>query len=137
MDSTGSMVGLLATSKRTYTNMNLPALLLPVPLSPWQTKLTRTSTRDPQTFTGRSGSVFYGLIAPFPWVLVWTRFCLCTSTVSVSSSSVEVHRPQDWKRSVSFLIPKKGNAKECSNHHIISHASKVMLKSFKLGFSSK
>ena len=55
----------------------------------------------------------------------------------VSSSSVEVHRPQDWKRSVSFLIPKKGNAKECSNHHIISHASKVMLKSFKLGFSSK
>ena len=42
-----------------------------------------------------------------------------------------------WKRSVSFLIPKKGNAKECSNHHIISHASKVILKSFKLGFSSK
>ena len=137
MDSTGSMVGLLATSKRTYTNMNLPALLLPVPLSRWQTKLTRTSTRDPQTFTGRSGSVFYGLIAPFPWVLVWTRFCLCTSRVSVSFSSVEVHRPQDWKRSVFFLIPKKGNAKECSNHHIILHASKVMLKSFKLGFSSK
>ena len=37
----------------------------------------------------------------------------------------------DWKRSVFIPIPKKGNAKECSNHHtiaLISHASKVMLK---------
>ena len=39
--------------------------------------------------------------------------------------------PQDWKRSVFIPIPKKGNAKECSNYHIIaliSHARKVMLK---------
>ena len=39
--------------------------------------------------------------------------------------------PQDWKRSVFFLIPKKGNAKEYSIYHtivLISHASKVMLK---------
>ena len=39
--------------------------------------------------------------------------------------------PQDWKRSVFIPIPKKGNAKECSNYHtvaLISHASKVMLK---------
>ena len=39
--------------------------------------------------------------------------------------------PQDWKRSVSIPIPKRGNAKECSNYHtiaLISHASKVMLK---------
>ena len=38
---------------------------------------------------------------------------------------------QDWKRSVFIPIPKKGNAKECSNYHttaLISHASKVMLK---------
>ena len=38
---------------------------------------------------------------------------------------------QDWKRSVFIPIPKKGNAKECSNCRIvalISHASKVMLK---------
>ena len=37
--------------------------------------------------------------------------------------------PQDWKRSVFILIPKKGNAKECSNYHtiaLISHTSKVM-----------
>ena len=39
--------------------------------------------------------------------------------------------PQDWKRSVFIRIPKKGNAKECSNYHstvLISHASKVMFK---------
>ena len=38
---------------------------------------------------------------------------------------------QDWKRSVFIAIPKKGNAKECSNYHtiaLISHASKIMLK---------
>ena len=38
---------------------------------------------------------------------------------------------QDWKRSVFISIPKKGNAKECSNYHtiaLISHASKVKLK---------
>ena len=37
----------------------------------------------------------------------------------------------DWKRSVFTPIPKKGNAKECSNYRtiaLISHASKVMLK---------
>ena len=39
--------------------------------------------------------------------------------------------PQEWKRLVFIPIPKKGNAKECSNYHIIaliSHANKVMLK---------
>ena len=39
--------------------------------------------------------------------------------------------PQDWKKSVFIPIPKKGNAKECSNYHtiaLISHASKIMLK---------
>ena len=38
---------------------------------------------------------------------------------------------QDWKRSVFIPIPKKGNAKQCSNYctiALISHASKVMLK---------
>ena len=39
--------------------------------------------------------------------------------------------PQDWKRSVFIPIPKKGNAKKCSNCHTIghiSHTSKVILK---------
>ena len=39
--------------------------------------------------------------------------------------------PKDWKRSVFIPIPKKGNAKECSNYRtiaLISHTSEVMLK---------
>ena len=39
--------------------------------------------------------------------------------------------PQNWKRSVFIQIPRKGNAKECSNYctiTLISHTSKVMLK---------
>ena len=39
--------------------------------------------------------------------------------------------PLDWKRSVFIPIPKKVNAKECSNYHTIAlilHAIKVMLK---------
>ena len=39
--------------------------------------------------------------------------------------------PQVWKRSVFIPIPKKGNAKECSNYYtitLISHAGKVILK---------
>ena len=47
--------------------------------------------------------------------------------------------PQDWKRSVFIPIPKKGNAEECSNYRtiaLISHASKVMFKFSKPGFSN-
>ena len=39
--------------------------------------------------------------------------------------------PRDWQRSVFIPIPKKGNAKECSNYHtivLISQASEIMLK---------
>ena len=46
---------------------------------------------------------------------------------------------QDWESLVFIPIPKKGNAKECSNYctiALISHASKVILKSSKLAFSS-
>ena len=48
--------------------------------------------------------------------------------------------PQDWKRSVFIPIPKKDNAKGCLNYctiALISHASKVMLKIFKIGFNSR
>ena len=47
--------------------------------------------------------------------------------------------PQEWKKPVFIPVTKKGNAKEYSNYHttvFISYASKVILKSFKLGFSS-
>ena len=52
----------------------------------------------------------------------------CTQYVSNLENSAG---PQGWKRSVFISIPKKGNAKECSNSctiAFISHASKVMLK---------
>ena len=47
--------------------------------------------------------------------------------------------PQDWERSVFIPIPKQGNVKDFSNYHtiaLISHASKVMLKISKPGFSN-
>ena len=47
--------------------------------------------------------------------------------------------PQDWKRSVFIPVPKKGKAKECSIYRtitLISHASKVILKISKPGFSN-
>ena len=43
---------------------------------------------------------------------------------------------QDWKKAVFIPVPKKGNAKECSNYHkiaLIPHASKVMLKILQAG----
>ena len=56
---------------------------------------------------------------------------MSSSVLSMLSSKKTQQWPQDWKRSVFFPIPKKGNAKECSNYHtieFISHARKVMLK---------
>ena len=50
-----------------------------------------------------------------------------------------IYRSPDWKRSVLVPIPKKGNAKECSNYHtiaLISHSSKVMLKILQIGRAS-
>ena len=47
--------------------------------------------------------------------------------------------PQDWKKAVFIPIPKKGNAKECSNYctiALISHVSKVMPGFSKPGFSN-
>ena len=46
--------------------------------------------------------------------------------------------PQDWKRSVFIPIPKKDNAKECSNYHtiaLIPHARKIMLKILQVAFA--
>ena len=45
--------------------------------------------------------------------------------------AINIGLATDWKRSLFISIPKKGNAKECSNYHTISlilHASKVMFK---------
>ena len=47
--------------------------------------------------------------------------------------------PQDWKRSIFIPIPKKGNAKKCSNYltiALISHTSRIMLKILQASFNS-
>ena len=54
----------------------------------------------------------------------------CTQYASKSGKLSSGH---SWKRSVFIPVPKKGDAKECSNYHtiaLIAHASKVMLKIF-------
>ena len=48
--------------------------------------------------------------------------------------------PQDWRRSVFIPIPKKGNAKECSDYHtvvLISHAREIMLRILQASFNSR
>ena len=47
--------------------------------------LTHASTRDSGTLTGKSGSVSCGVTAPFSWVMVHTRFCLCSPRVCFPS----------------------------------------------------
>ena len=58
---------------------------------PLLTHMTHTSTGDPLTLAGRSGSVSCGVTAPFPWVLVHARFCLCPPRV------VSLFSPVLWK----------------------------------------
>ena len=62
----------------------------------------------------------------------------CTQYISKFGKLSSGHRTGKGQF-VFIQIPKKGNAKECSNYcitELISHASKVMLKSFKPGYSS-
>ena len=59
------------------------------------------------------------------------RWCCASAALNMSTNWKTQQWSKDWKRSVSIPIPKKGNAKECSNYRtiaLISHASKVMLK---------
>ena len=49
----------------------------------------------------------------------------------MSANLKNLQWPQDWKRSASITIPKKGNAKKCPNYHtivLISHTNEIMLK---------
>ena len=60
------------------------------------------------------------------WKMMLWKYC-----PQYASKFGKQQGPQDWKRSVFISIPKKGNAKECSNYRtiaLISQASKVMLK---------
>ena len=61
------------------------------------------------------------------------RWCCGSTALNMPGNLKTQQWPQDWKRSVFILVPKKSNAKECSNYHtiaLISRACKVMLKIF-------
>ena len=65
------------------------------------------------------------------WKMMLWKMMLWKCCTQYASKFGKQQWPQDWKRSVFIPIPKKGNAKECSNYCIIaliSHASKGMLK---------
>ena len=88
------------------------------------------------TFLPRSKRLLISWLQP-PSAVILEPPKIKSDTVSTVSPSQQW--PQDWKRSVFIPIPKKGNNKECSNYRIlvlISHASKVMLKILKPGFSN-
>ena len=76
LESAGSIIGLLATSKKdlypTHASQNCCFLC---PCSHGRPFPTHASARDPPTHTGRFGSVSCGVTALFPWLLVCTRFC--------------------------------------------------------------
>ena len=78
LGSTGSMVELIMASKRANTKGVLPGLLLLVLLLLWWAPADRRFHRRPSnTIRFFFYSISYGVIAPFLWVLVWARFCLC------------------------------------------------------------
>ena len=81
LGSTGSMVGLMATSKRTYGKGDLPGLRLSVPLSLGEPQPTQASSGDPPTLEGSFGSASCGVTAPFLEVLVCARVCLHPPTL--------------------------------------------------------
>ena len=86
------------------------------------------------SFFGEKFSIYKSILSAETVLLLSFWFGYSFSLVCVC-----VHFFSCCKRSVFNSIPKKGNAKECSNYHItalISHASKVMLKILQAGFSS-
>ena len=78
LGSTGSMVGLMMTWKKAHQGAPPRTAVASACDEPL---LTHTSIGDPPTLLSRSGSVscgWGGVPAPFPWVLVCSRFCLCS-----------------------------------------------------------
>ena len=67
--------------KRTYANTHFQDCCCQCPCPYRRPLLTHSSTGDPQTLTGKSGSVSCGVTVPFSWVLVCTKYCLCPPRV--------------------------------------------------------
>jgi len=81
----GAMVVMATSFKRTYASTLACQDCCSQCPWPWGRPVSiHASTRNSLSHTGKSGSVSYGVIAPFSWVLVPTRFCLCPWRVSVS-----------------------------------------------------
>ena len=76
---------MVTSSKGTYAStLCLPGLLLSVLLTSSRPLLTHASAGDSQTLTDKSYSVSCSITAPFPWVLVCAKVCLCPPRISVS-----------------------------------------------------
>jgi len=75
-----SLPGLLQDAPCTHCCTQCPQPCSKLPL-------THTSTRNSWTLMGKSGLVSCGVTAPFSWVLVCTRFCLCPSSICFPSPS--------------------------------------------------
>ena len=97
--------------------VHLPGLLLPVPLTPWQASVDPGLVGDSRTLTGKFDSVSCGNTAPFSWLLVHARFCLCSpkvcfpSPVKVLQSNPTGALSQiSWEFSVPLLDPQVGKS---------------------------
>ena len=101
-----SMVWLKAASKRTHSNMCLPGLLLPVPMFLFQATADPCDCMRPSSTHRRAWFSLLGLTAPFPCVLVHTRFCWCTPRLcfphSCGNPGIKSHCPS---KSDSLGIP--------------------------------
>ena len=108
----------MADSRRAHAKEYFPELLLPISFSPRWATATPAFSGDPPTLTGRSGSVFYGVTAPFCWVLMCTLLCVYPPRVgSVSPSPAKVLQSNPaslqslilWEFLLPLLDPQVGN----------------------------
>ena len=76
--STGSIVGLMVSSNKVYTKGDLPRCSCQCPHPCGEPLLTHISTGDPPTLAGSFDLISCGFTAPFVWVLVHAKFCLCS-----------------------------------------------------------
>ena len=77
----GSVVGLMASLRGVTSRRTFQDCCGQCPRSCHEPLLTQASTGDPPTVAGSFASVSSGVTAPFPWVVVRARFCLCPPRV--------------------------------------------------------
>ena len=108
------VIAIVASFRKTYASPPwLIKVLYPVPLSLDRLLLTHASPGNSWTLTDKSGSTSCGVTAPFSWILVYLRFCLCpprgwfSSPVEVPPSNLTGLQSQiTWGFSVPLLDPQ-------------------------------